>query len=49
MKDEKQLVLFFKKGTLVDGPDLASRLTKKFGFLKDPVVIPFDPKIQDNH
>lgn len=44
MKDEKQLVLFFKKGTVVDGPDLAAKLNKKFGFLKDPVVIPFDPK-----
>ena len=44
MKDEKQLVLFFNKGTRVDGPDLAAKLSKKFDFLKDPIVLPFDPK-----
>jgi hypothetical protein len=44
MKDEKQLVLFFKKGTEVDGTDLAAKLSKKFEFLKDPIVLPFDSK-----
>ena len=43
MKDEKQLVLFFKKGTEVDGADLAAKLSKKFEGLKDPIVIPFNP------
>lgn len=43
MKDEKQLVLFFRKGTNIDGADLAARLNKKFDFLKDPVVLPFNP------
>ncbi len=43
MKDEKQLVLFFRKGTNIDSTDLAARLNKKFDFLKDPVVLPFNP------
>lgn len=43
MKDEKQLVLFFRKGTEIDNTDLAARLNKKFDFLKDPVVLPFNP------
>ncbi len=44
MKDEKQLVLFFSKGTKVDGPELAAKLSKKFEFLQDPIVLPFDSK-----
>lgn len=43
MKDEKQLVLFFRKGTEIDNTDLAAKLNKKFDVLKDPVVIPFSP------
>ena len=43
MKDEKQLVLFFRKGTQVDGADIAARLSKKYDFLKDPIVLPFNP------
>ena len=44
MKDEKQLVLFFKQGTEVDSVDLASKLTKRFECLKDPIVLPFNPE-----
>ena len=44
MKDEKQLVLFFKEGLSIDGADLAARLSKKFEFLNDPIVLPFDNK-----
>ena len=44
MKDEKQLVLFFKKGTKIDNTELAAKLSKKFEGLKDPLVIPFDPE-----
>ena len=44
MKDEKQLVLFFDKGTQVDGTDIAAKLSKKFDFLGDPIVLPYDPK-----
>lgn len=42
MKDEKQLVLFFKKGTEIESADLAAKLNKKFEQLKDPIVIPFN-------
>ena len=44
MKDEKQLVLFFAKGTEVDGVDLAQKLSSKFSVLGSPAVIPFNPK-----
>ena len=43
MKDEKQLVLFFTKGTKVEGMDLASKLSTKFSILGQPAVIPFNP------
>lgn len=43
MKDEKQLVLFFSKGTKVDNTILAAKLKEKFDILKDPIVIPFNP------
>ena len=38
MKDEKQLVLFFSKGTQIDGAYLASHLKEKFDSLKDPGI-----------
>ncbi len=41
MKDEKQLVLFFSKGTRIDNTSLAAKLASKFSILKDPIVIPF--------
>lgn len=44
MNDEKQIVLFFKKGTQIDNTDLAAKLSKKYEFLGDPLVIPFDQK-----
>lgn len=43
MRDEKQLVVFFSKGTEVDYTDLAAKLNKKFECLNDPVVLPFNP------
>ena len=43
MKDEKQLVLFFKKGTEIDGAELAYKLSTKFSILGQPAVIPFNP------
>ena len=43
MKDEKQLVLFFREGVEIDNVELASKLSKKFECLKDPIVIPFNP------
>lgn len=43
MKDEKQLVLFFSKGTEVDGVELAQKLSAKFSILGSPAVIPFNP------
>ena len=44
MKDEKQLVLFFREGSSIDGADLAAKLSKKYNFLGDPIVLPFDNK-----
>ena len=44
MKDEKQLVLFFRRGQEIDGASLAAHLSEKFKVLKDPIVIPFNPK-----
>ena len=43
MKDEKQLVLFFAPGTVIDGANLAVKLVNKFNILGQPAVIPFDP------
>ncbi len=43
MKDEKQLVLFFKKETEIDGAALAYKLSTKFNILGQPAVIPFNP------
>jgi hypothetical protein len=43
MNDEKQLVLFFSKGTKIDGAALAYKLTTKFSILGQPAVIPFNP------
>ena len=42
MKDEKQIVLFFSKGTVVDSTQLAAKLNAKFPMLGDALVIPFD-------
>lgn len=42
MKEEKQLVLFFSKGTKVESATLAAKLNEKFPILKDPAVIPFN-------
>lgn len=43
MKNEKQLVLFFSKGTrLDDGAILAAKLASKFSLLGSPAVIPFN-------
>lgn len=47
MKDEKQLVLFFSKGTVVDGVELAAKLSSKFSFLGQPVVIPYNANNPD--
>ncbi len=44
MKDEKQLIIFFKKGTSVDAPTLAAKLKEKFEELGEPTVIPFNFK-----
>lgn len=44
MNEEKQIVLFFRKGTVVNGPELALKLSNKFGFLGSPTVIPFNHK-----
>lgn len=43
MKDENQLVLFFKNGTKVDSVSLAKELKDNFSLLSDPVVLPFNP------
>ena len=43
MKDENQLVLFFKNGTKVDSVSLAKELKDNFSLLGDPVVLPFNP------
>lgn len=43
MKDENQLVLFFRKGTKVENVSLAAELKEKFPILNDPVVLPFNP------
>lgn len=43
MKDENQLVLFFKNGTKVDSVSLAKELKDNFLLLGDPVVLPFNP------
>ncbi len=43
MKDEKQLVLFFKNREEIDNTSLAAKLKSKFDILKDPLVIPFNP------
>ena len=43
MKDEKQLVLFFRNKDVIDNASLAARLKSKFDILKDPLVVPFNP------
>lgn len=43
MNDEKQLVLFFSKGTEIDNTQLAAKLNSKFSVLGAPVVLPFNP------
>ena len=43
MKEEKQLVLFFSKGTRIDSANLAAKLKNKFEQLGEPAVIPFNP------
>ena len=43
MKDENQLVIFFKNGTKVDSVSLAKELKDNFLLLGDPVVLPFNP------
>lgn len=43
MKDENQLVLFFKKGTKIDNVSLAKELKEKFDILGEPIVLPFNP------
>lgn len=47
MKDEKQLVLFFSKGTEIDNTQLAAKINSKFGILGSPAVIPFNPSNPD--
>ena len=47
MKDEKQLMLFFKKGTSLDTLVLSSRLKEKFEELGDPHIIPFNKNKPD--
>ena len=42
MNDEKQLVLFFRQGTEINNTLLASELSSKFEFLKEPIVLPFN-------
>lgn len=42
MEDEKQLVLFFSKGTEIDNVQLAAKLNSKFSLLGNPAVIPFN-------
>ncbi len=42
MKDEKQLVLFFRKDTKIEGAILAAKLVNKFSILGAPTVVPFN-------
>lgn len=42
MKDEKQLVLFFRDVTEIDNALLASNISSKFPCLKDPIILPYD-------
>jgi len=42
MKEEKQLVLFFREGTEIDSSFLAKKLNEKFSFLEDPIMLPFN-------
>ncbi|MBR4672309.1 MAG: hypothetical protein IKO78_03815 [Bacilli bacterium] len=42
MKDEKQIVLFFSKGTRIDNTQLAAKLNSKFSVLGNAMVIPFN-------
>ncbi len=44
MKDEKQIVLFFNKGTVVDNTQLAAKLSSKFSILGNAIVLPFNQK-----
>ena len=44
MKEEKQIVLFFNKGTRVDNTQLAAKLSEKFKILGDAIVLPFNEK-----
>ena len=41
MENEKQLLLFFKKGLTLDATLLAAKLKSKFDILGDPTVIPY--------
>ena len=42
MEDERQLVLFFSRGSEIDNVQLAAKLNSKFGLLGAPIVIPFN-------
>lgn len=44
MKEEKQFVLFFSKGTRIDNTQLAAKLSSKFEMLGNALVIPFDQR-----
>ena len=44
MKDEKQLMLFFKTGLAIDSASLAAKLKSKFVELGDPIVLPYNVK-----
>lgn len=44
MKEEKQIVLFFSRGTEINNTQLAAKLSSKFEILGDAIVIPFNPQ-----
>ncbi len=43
-QEEKQIVLFFKRGTMIESPQLAAKLNEKFPALLDPIVLPVNEK-----
>ena len=43
-QEEKQIVVFFKRGTMVESTKLAAKLSERFPGLLDPIVLPINEK-----
>lgn len=48
MKNEKQIVLFLRKGTFFNEVQVAAKINEKFSDLGIPVILPYDEKKSDS-